>query len=202
VQISNPLDIENIQEHALQPISEFPEFNTEPFIVSAGRLSRGKGFIQLIQVYANSLIHDKCHLVILGYGPLIETLESDIKKLGMEKRIHLVGYQKNPYRFFSKARYLVLNSNKESFGNVLIEAFACGIPVVSNDCDFGPRDIIIPDVNGLLYNQVSDESLKNSLEEAFLNVEKYEKMKAGAIASREKYRVSTIVDSWMKLLLN
>jgi len=84
------------------------------------------------------------------------------------------GFQHNPFRYLAASTVFALTSNWEGFGNVIIEAMACGAPVVSSDCDYGPREIIRDGENGLLFppgdRQALAERLSRLLGDAALRV--------------------------------
>ena len=64
------------------------------------------------------------------------------RELGIAEQVDFPGFKENPYAFLAKADLLVLSSRHEALPTVLIEAMACGCPVVSTDCPFGPREIL------------------------------------------------------------
>jgi N-acetylgalactosamine-N,N'-diacetylbacillosaminyl-diphospho-undecaprenol 4-alpha-N-acetylgalactosaminyltransferase len=180
-----------------ESIDDFPSLRSSPFILSAGRLNASKGFEQLIDVFKRSRLFPKFKLLILGQGPLQDTLLAKIKEEGLIEHVILAGYQQNPYRFMSRAKFFILNSRHESFGNVLIESFACNTPVISNDCDFGPRHIISDNENGFLYDQNNEVEFIEKLELLAFNDEIYGKIKAGAMASKAIYHVKNITERWI-----
>jgi glycosyltransferase involved in cell wall biosynthesis len=77
-----------------------------------------------------------------GEGPQRAELQALIDALGLSARAHLPGQRANPYAYMQRARVFALASRFEGFGNVLVEAMACGAPVVSTDCPVGPREIL------------------------------------------------------------
>lgn len=195
VQVDNPVNLEEIKISKTESISDFPMLENTNFIVSAGRLHSGKGFAQVIEIYSKTLFPD-FKLLILGDGPDKQRLKNMITKLNLEKHVILAGFQANPYRFFSKSKFFVLNSDHESFGNVIIEAMACGVPVISNDCDFGPRHIIEDGYNGILYKKEDVEMFKKSLLKLKEDSDFYFKLKKGAIQSSEIYNTQSVVNQW------
>lgn len=145
--IHNPTDIARIIEAGKQPIVDPP---TRPFIVTAGRMTRQKGQDVLLKAFAASGAARDCELVILGEGPLEEQLRAQAAALSIDERVRFAGFQENPWAWFARAKLFVLSSRWEGFGNVIAEAMACGAPVLSTDCDFGPREQIVHGESGWL----------------------------------------------------
>lgn len=119
----------------------------EIILMSLGRLVAKKGHIHLIKAFTKvKQAYPKAKLYIIGKGPLSETLQRAINVLNLQKNIKLVGFiEKNPYLFLSKGNIFVFPSLYEGFGNVIIEAMACGLPVISTNCNYGPAEILSAD---------------------------------------------------------
>jgi glycosyltransferase involved in cell wall biosynthesis len=120
-------------------------------IVGMGRLEPEKGFDRLIKAF--HLVEKDCagwKLLIVGEGSLRKELTRLIASLGLEHRIALPGRVSNPRALFRQCDLFALSSDSEGFGLVLVEAMSAELPVVSFDCDFGPREIITPGVSGIL----------------------------------------------------
>ena len=111
-------------------------------VLAAGRLSEEKDFPTLLAAFAKVLARRSARLIVLGKGPLLPTLTAQAEKLGIARHVDFPGFVENPYAFMAKAGVFVLTSRVEGLGNVLIQAMACGCPVVSTDCPYGPRDIL------------------------------------------------------------
>ena len=140
--VYNPFDLDKIKKLSLEKVDNY-EFTKFTFI-SVGRLDTGKNHKLLIDAFSE-LDVDKVELIILGEGSLRAELEKQIKELNLEKSVSLLGFDNNPYKYFSKADAFVFSSLYEGFPNVLVEALACGLPVISTDCKSGPREILSPD---------------------------------------------------------
>ena len=143
--IYNPIDIETVQALARDRLAHPPE---RPFIVTAGRLVRQKGYDILIEAFAKCRAARGMDLVILGQGPLEGALRTQAVALGVGDRVKFPGFQLNPWAWFARARLFVLSSRWEGFGNVVAEALACGVPTLVTDCDFGPREQVEHGLSG------------------------------------------------------
>lgn len=163
VMIHNPVDIERIRRLAAEVIStddEIPALDSEsgPHLVAAGRLSRQKGFDLLIEALA--LCDDRGpRLTLLGEGPLRPALEELARQRGVADRVRFVGFQKNPYPFFARADAFVLSSRFEGFPNVVLEALACGTPVIATPAPGGVTEIAKLTGGVLLASAVDAEAL-------------------------------------------
>jgi glycosyltransferase involved in cell wall biosynthesis len=168
VTIYNPIVSENISLLSNEDIDivKFPWFSPDrshKLIVSAGRLVTEKGFDWLIRSFSNIFGSIDAHLVILGEGPEQERLVGICKELGIEKHVHFIGFQLNPYKFFAKSDVFAIASLSEGFGNVIVEAMACGAPVIATDCKAGPNEIIHDGINGLLVPVKNELHMANAL---------------------------------------
>jgi glycosyltransferase involved in cell wall biosynthesis len=113
-----------------------------PVVVAAGRLEGQKNFPLLLDAFARLRRQRPARLLILGEGGKRPQLEAQARALGIEDDVALPGFIDNPYAAFSRAALFALSSNYEGLANVLIEALACGCPVVSTDCPHGPAEIL------------------------------------------------------------
>lgn len=135
-----------------------------PVIVAAGRLHPQKDFETLIRAFALARERRKVRLLILGEGPERQSLEFLVSKLGLERDVVLHGYIDDPLPYFAAASLFVLSSIYEGFPNVLVEALACGAPVVSTDCESGPREILQDSRLGPLVPIKSPRRLADAIE--------------------------------------
>ncbi|MDQ3776532.1 MAG: glycosyltransferase [Pseudomonadota bacterium] len=161
--IHNPVDIERIRCLAADVSSRDHEpaawrTETAPHLVAAGRLSRQKGFDLLIEALA---LCDgrQPRLTLLGEGPLRAALEELARQRGVAERVRFAGFQKNPYPFFVRADAFVLSSRYEGFPNVVLEALACGTPVIAMPSPGGVAEIAELAGGVLLAPAVDAESL-------------------------------------------
>jgi len=135
--IANPVDHRRIAELAAEPPTFTP---AGPYIVAAGRLMPNKNFPLLLRAYAKAAPQER--LVILGEGPERGALEALAGTLGIADRVDMLGFVANPFALVSRAQLYAMPSNAEGFPNGLVEAMACGVPVVATNCASGPSEIL------------------------------------------------------------
>lgn len=141
--IYNPV----VSQGLLQKANETPDhpwFNTPgpPIVLAIGRLHKQKDFPTLLTAFAQLLARRPARLIVLGEGSLRPNLLSLAHNLQITEQVDFPGFVNNPFAYLAKARLFVLSSRYEGFGNVLVETMACGCPVVSTDCTFGPDEIL------------------------------------------------------------
>jgi len=111
-------------------------------IVAVGRLVPQKGFDILLRAFALVLRELPSRLLLIGDGPERQALQRIVAELHLASAVEFLGYEPNPHRYLARADLFVMSSRWEGLGNTLIEALACGCPVVSTDCISGPREIL------------------------------------------------------------
>lgn len=113
-----------------------------PVILAVGRLAPQKDYPTLIKAF--SLVHERtpARLVILGEGKERSHIESLINQLNLGKDVYMPGFVDNPFSYMSNSKVFVLSSGTEGLPGSLIQALACGCPVVSTDCPNGPAEIL------------------------------------------------------------
>jgi glycosyltransferase involved in cell wall biosynthesis len=111
-------------------------------LVACGRLTEQKDYPTLLGAVVELRRHRDVRLIVLGDGPLRATLDRLVRELGIDAIVDLAGYVANPYPCIARASVFVLSSRSEGFGNVLVEAMALGVPIVSTDCPHGPGEIL------------------------------------------------------------
>ena len=140
--IPNPKDISTIQEMATRPLAVECIRTTDPIVLAAGRLVEQKDYPTLIRAFARLRKTRSARLVILGDGPQRTYLESLVRTHALEEDVRLPGFVDNPFAYFATADVFALSSRWEGSPNVLIEALACGTPIVATNCPSGPAEIL------------------------------------------------------------
>ncbi len=112
-------------------------------ILGVGKFEKQKAFSHLINAYAIAQkTIPSLRLVLMGKGSQEDKLKLLAEKKGLSDRIDFIPFQSNPFAVMTQCELLVLTSIHEGFGNVITEAMACGLPVISADCPSGPREIL------------------------------------------------------------
>ena len=136
--IHNPIDLDKI--NTIEAKTSF--FNTEVFnIITVGRLDEGKNHELLIRAL-HKLQNPILRLFIFGFGQLEDKLNQLIEELDLKNQVTLMGFDPNPYQYLKTADLFIFGSNHEGFPNVLLEAMACGLPILSTNCQSGPSEIL------------------------------------------------------------
>ncbi len=146
--IENPIDIKEARSRALEEdglIGKFKEWVAEGrfIIITVGRLVPQKGQWHLIKIFSQIVKdNNNVRLCILGRGELEEKLIELSEKLEVKNKILFGGFAPNPFQYLYRGDLFVLTSLWEGFGNVLIEALAMRMPIISTDCPSGPREVL------------------------------------------------------------
>ncbi|MEM6752564.1 MAG: glycosyltransferase family 4 protein [Cyanobacteria bacterium P01_C01_bin.38] len=173
----------------------------QKLLVAMGRLTHQKGFDILLSAFHKiSDKYQQWQLVILGEGELRSALEKQIEELGLTNRVMLPGVIKNPFPLLKQSEIFVLSSRYEGFGNVIIEAMACGLPVISTDCPSGPREIINHQVDGILVPTEDVWALASSIERLILDPQEAAKLAETARKTVERFKLQKIVENWEDLI--
>lgn len=166
-------------------------------ILAAGRLFTQKDFPTLLRAFAR-LANQKLRLVIAGEGGERLALENLAGELGIAGRVDFPGWIANPFALMSRARLFVLSSRHEGLANVLIEALACGCPVVSTDCPHGSREILENGKWGALVPVGDDAALAAAMEDALRTQPDRDALRKRA----EFFSVERAVREYEKILVN
>jgi glycosyltransferase involved in cell wall biosynthesis len=195
--IYNPINIEEIHSK----FNESIEINFE-YIIGVGQMeTEVKQFDKLITAYSNSQLPDQnIHLVLLGEGIKRKEYIQLAKQNNISDKVHFLGFQKNPYPYIKRAKFFVLSSLNEGMPNAILEALACGIPVVSFDCLSGPSEMITNKSNGLIVENQNVEKLTEALNLFVENTDLYTICKENALPSCQQFSIDSIGQLWLNLI--
>lgn len=165
VTIYNPTIPADFAERAAAPVGHpWLADAAIPVVMGVGRLADQKGFDVLLAAFAKLGTHHKARLIIVGEGAARGALEEQVRALGLQGEVDLVGSVPDVLPWVSRANLYVLSSRYEGLPNVLIEALAAGAPVVSTDCPSGPREILEDGRLGPLVPVDNVEALAEAME--------------------------------------
>ncbi|KJL04082.1 glycosyltransferase [Priestia aryabhattai] len=148
--IYNSCDVAHITKLANEDLEDTYKdlFDNYEVIVTVGRLEEQKAHWHLIRAFKKvKESRPNTKLLIFGKGSLEHQLKQLVLDLGLEEDVIFGGYVKNTFKYVSRSQLFVFSSIVEGLGNVILEAMACGLPIVSTDCVAGPREIISPSTN-------------------------------------------------------
>ncbi len=192
--IYNSIDLNHIIALAALPNNSISL--QHPALISLGRLVYRKGFQNLIK--ALKLLPDT-HLYLIGKGDYEASLSALAAETGLYNRVHFLGYLENPYNILRQAEVFVFPSLWEGFGNVIIEAMACGVPVVATRCPHGPEEIIIDGVNGVLVPVADGDSLASAISGLLADEAGRKRLAAAGRSRAEDFRVEKQVKEYERL---
>jgi glycosyltransferase involved in cell wall biosynthesis len=196
--IQNGLNINSIHSMSNQP-SMHPWLNGSKnvkLIIGMGRLSLQKNFSDLLKAF--SLLKNKqdYRLIILGEGPELEKLMQASRDLHIQDYVDFPGFVENPYSILARADVFVLSSKWEGFANVIIEALACGVPIVATNCPGGPSDILENKSFAKIVPMSDPSAMSNAIEEMIT----VRKNKEEIIELARMYDIQEIAQQYIDLI--
>lgn len=171
-------------------------------VIAVGRLDYQKGFDRLIQVWELVQKTEKYtdwNLDIFGQGEWKEWLQQLIDEKHLSDTLHINKPTNRIYEEYAKSSIIVMTSNYEGFGMVLVEAMACGVPAIAFDCQCGPKDIIRHGENGLLVRNGDIEGLAAAMMKLMDDEAYRQRLSDKAKGVISTYAEETVMQQWMTL---
>jgi glycosyltransferase involved in cell wall biosynthesis len=196
--VYNPVVTPNLLTMAQSPIDHpWIGDGQPPLILAAGRFAPEKDFPTLLRAFQRVIAERPAHLIILGEGAERGRLEALAAQLGIEDALMLPGYTDNPYTYMSRAAVFVLSSVWEGLALVLVEAMACGTPVVSTGCFGGVAELLENGRYGPLVPVGNHQALATAILGVLDSPTSSELLKGRA----DDFSVDRIVDQYISILL-
>jgi glycosyltransferase involved in cell wall biosynthesis len=165
-------------------------------ILSVGTLKAQKDHATLIEAFALLPPEMDARLTILGEGSLRQELEAQVRRMNLGDRVRLPGFVLDPYPWYQTADLFALSSRWEGFGNVLVEALECGLPIVSTDCRSGPSEILDDGRYGKLVPVRDPVAMASAIRASFAEEHDTEMLCKRA----RDFSVATISDEYLRYL--
>lgn len=164
-------------------------------ILSVGRFKAVKNQALLIDAFVR-LADPEARLMLVGDGELRADLERRALDKGVAERVIFPGFQTDLHAFYASADVFALSSKSEGFGNVIVEALSCGLPVVSTDCPTGPREIL----DGGRFGRLTEPGNAPQLAEELTNALASDTDKQVQQARAAEFAPSVAVEAYLKAL--
>jgi len=199
--LPNGLDLEAIESLA----DELAAFSVQkaasrPVLVAIGRLVPQKGFAVLLDAMAKVIRRREAQLVVLGEGVLRKSLEKKAQELGISEYVLFPGFISNPYPVLKHADIFVLSSFYEGFGIVLLEAMACGTPVIATNCHWGPAELLKDGEAGMLVPPGDPELLADAVLKMLEDPEKAGEYADKASMAIQDYDIKNVADIFIEMV--
>lgn len=198
--IQNPVNLKEIRRLATEPHQALPQRGKGTIFVQAARLVKQKNHQLLIQACEILRGKEDDFLVLCcGEGPERPVIEAMITNAGLENHIRLLGHSNNPYVLMAEARGVLLTSEYESFGLVLVEAMICGAPPIATDCRSGP-DEVLSEGAGLLVPRNDPAAFADAMLSLIKDNALHARLRERGRVKAEQYSIGNTIRLWTALL--
>jgi glycosyltransferase involved in cell wall biosynthesis len=141
--VHNPLNLNEIAKLSQESVDEEWFLKRDiPLLINVGSLTKPKGHTYLLKAFSRLAARRPARLAIIGDGELRKSLTDEAKRLNVADKVLFLGWRDNPYKYMARSDIFAFSSIYEGFPNALLEAMACGCPVISFDCPSGPSEIL------------------------------------------------------------
>ena len=165
-----PDPILNVKKANIMKREKLEKKFTKPFFLAIGRFTKQKNHIFLLNFFSkNSHYLEDNKLIIIGQGELKKTYDKVIRENNLKNKVEILNYKKNIFNYISNAKCVISSSLWEDPGFVMVEAAYIGTPIISSDCPSGPKEFIVRNECGYIYNLNDENSFKLALDNFILS---------------------------------
>jgi glycosyltransferase involved in cell wall biosynthesis len=190
--VHNPVDLARIEAAIQEPMDPGHEAVwTRPAIVAAGRLADAKNYPLMLDAFALVRAQLPARLFILGRGELESSIRDRVRHLGLDRDVVFCGFQRNPWKYIARGDVFALTSHYEGFGNVLVEAMACRVPVVATASP-GTREIVNSGHDGVIVERHEPEAVAAALVGLLRDSSSLRRMGEAARCSAERFAMPRV----------
>lgn len=199
--INNSVNIDEIQQKSSEQIDiKIP--TGVKVITSIGRLSNQKNYDLLLRAFREVRKDHKLILLIIGEGPEKTSLAKLAKQLKIQEDVYFLGFKHNPFKYLTVSDMFVHTSFFEGFGNVILEAMLCKIPVIATSCPYGPEEIINNGKNGILIPPDDIQSLVKAMLSLLSDENKRKKLSESGYERALDFPLKRMLNAYQDLFLN
>lgn len=200
--IPTPVNVNDIKRRATEPVSDYVFQKDLLYISLLSRLSPEKGINYLLHAFARLRQNIKSKLLIIGDGSSRLDLENTAKTLNINEDVVFMGYKDNPFKYIKNTDMFVLPSLYEGFPNVILESYACAVPVIATRCVGGIEEVIRDGTDGILVNPADSDSLYNAMYNLGLNKELREQLKSEGARMVNNFDISIQLKEYENLFID
>lgn len=189
----------------IRKIEDHRGASRENIVLTVGRLIPTKNIDSLIRIFCKCEMPEWRLIVIGGNAKrmnLLAEYQNLIKKMGMRDRIKLLGTQKDVDAYYKKCKIFAFTSSSEGFPNVIGEAMAAGLPIITYDCEAGPSDLVANNENGYLIPLFDEKSFVEKLKYLMQNEQKRIEFGQNSEKIIAKFATDKIADQFYHFILN
>ncbi|ESQ13833.1 MAG TPA: glycosyltransferase [Chromatiaceae bacterium] len=199
--IPNGIDAAAVRSASLSPATGLESLDSAlPLLCVAARLSVEKELELLIHAMRLVQRTRACTLVVVGDGPERANLEQQVAESGLTDHVVFVGHRQNVYPYIHKADLYVHTCQFEGFGYAMLEAMACGTPVVATDCPHGPRDVLADGACGVLVPPADPNALATAIVQLLADDERRVELTEAGKQRADELSVERMVSSYQAVL--
>ncbi len=200
--IPNGIDGEAVRRRAAEGVPGLESLPPNlPRLCVAARLSEEKDIGLVIEAMGILKNKEPCTLLVVGEGPQRPVLERQAWELGLQGRILFVGHQENVYPYMRTADMYIHTCQFEGFGYSMLEAMACGTPVIATDCPHGPREVLAHGQAGVLVRPGSAEALASAISRLINDPVYCNHLREQGLSRARELSVKNMVDRYQQVFL-